>query len=278
MNKTNNKPVLLAHRGTSTMAPENTAPAFDFALYHGADVLEIDVRLSRDGEVVVIHDETLERTTNGTGKVRDFALSALKRLDAGDKFDAALAPAAAKISTDSEQSEVQTFARQGVQLLTLGELYSMYPKMRVNIDIKDNSDTAVNAVARVISKHDAASRSVVASFHDEVLEHCRLSHPWLVTSAGMNDVKRFYWWYLQGQRGASPELPGLFQLPTHYYCIPLATRHFISAVHNSGAEINYWTINQPSKMIRLIEKGADGLVTDRMDLVRDLLERGALGA
>lgn len=267
--------MLLAHRGTSIMAPENTAPAFDFAVHHGADVLEIDVRLSRDGKVVVVHDETLERTTNGTGKVRDFDLSALKRLDAGDKFDVAMARAASINSTQTERSEVHTFAGQAVQLLTLGELYSMYPQMRVNIDIKDDSELAVNAVARVISKYDATSRSVVASFHDEVLEYCRLSYPWIETSAGMNDVKRFYWWYLGGQRGAATVSPSLFQLPTQYYCIPLATRRFIRAVHNSGAQINYWTINQPSKMISLIEKGADGLVTDRMDLVSEVLKRGA---
>lgn len=258
------------------MAPENTAPAFDFGVHYGADVLEIDVRLNRDGEVIVTHDETVDRTTNGSGKVADFGLSALKRLDASYRFDHAAARAAAMSGRSVDKADHQTdnFVFDGghVQLLTLGELYSMYPRIRINIDVKDNSEAALNAVIGEISRHEAADRSVVASFHDAVLRHCRKQYPWITTSAGMADVKQFYWWYLQDRKTPWPGTVKLFQLPVRYFFLPLASRRFIEAVHRSGAQVNYWTINQPSQMKQLIDKGADGLVTDRMDLASALID------
>ncbi len=244
------------------MAPENTAPAFDFAMAHNADVLEIDVRLSRDGQVIVIHDDALDRTTNGAGVVRNIGLGELKVLDAAYWF---------KNATEKTAPDGYPFRGRGVTLLTLGELFEQYPVVRVNIDIKDNEAAAVDAVAQVIAQYQAVDRSVVASFHDDVLTHCRERHPWLYTSAGMADVKRFYWWYLKGQKGPVPVSVKLFQLPMSYFCIPLAGKHFIQAVHSVNASINYWTINKPSQMMDLWQKGADGIVTDRADLADKIL-------
>lgn len=244
------------------MAPENTAPAFDFAVDHTADVLEIDVRLSRDGQVMVIHDETLDRTTNGSGAVRNLVLSELKGLDAAYRF-----------TSNGTKTRVADYAfrGQGVRLLTLGELFERYPDIRVNIDIKDNDQVALDAVADIVSRCQAVERSVVASFHDEVLMHCRKQYSWLNTSAGMADVKQFYWWYLKGQKGPLPVSVKLFQLPVRYFCIPLAGQRFVDAVHSVGGSINYWTINQPAHMSSLWQKGADGIVTDRVDLANQIL-------
>lgn len=248
------------------MAPENTAPAFDFAMMHAADVLEIDVRISRDGQVIVIHDEALDRTTNGSGVVRNAVLGELKVLDAAYRF---------AFDSKKTKSDHFPFRGQGVTLLTLGELFEQYPDVRVNIDIKDNDSAAIDAVASVISKYQAVDRSVVASFHDDVLIHCRERYPWLCTSAGMADVKRFYWWYLKGRKGPLPVSVKLFQLPVSYFFIPLASQRFIDTLHNANILINYWTINQPSQMTSLWQKGVDGIVTDRVDLANEVLNVGA---
>lgn len=242
--------VLLAHRGTSTEAPENTAPAFEFAVHNQADILEIDVRLSRDQRVIVIHDETLDRTTNGHGLVRHALLADLKKLDAAYRF----------------QPVAGTKSYKGIALLTLPELFIQFPGIGVNIDIKDNDPDAVDAVVRNIEECAASARCRVASFHDGVLRYCRERYPLIKTSAGMADVKRFYWWYLTGQRGAPPLASSLFQLPTRYFGLSLSSQRFINAIHGADAAINYWTINEPKQMIGLLQKGADGIVTDRADL------------
>ncbi len=251
--------VLLGHRGTSTQAPENTAPAFQFAIDHHADILEIDVRLSRDNHVLVIHDETLDRTTNGSGPVRQAVLTDLKKLDAAYRFQ----PFAG----------TNLFKGQGTSLLTLSELFTQFPEIGVNIDIKDNDNHAVDAVVRDIDDCEATARCVVASFHDGVLCYCRERYPHIETSAGMSDVKRFYWWYLTGQRGAAPLACRLFQLPTQYYGLSLSSQRFIRAIHTAEGAINYWTINKPNHMRRLLQRGADGIVTDRADLASAVFKR-----
>ena len=151
---------------------------------------------------------------------------------------------------------------QGVRLLTLSELLVQFPGIGVNIDIKDKDTEAVDAVVRVIDELAAFNHCVVASFHDEVLIYCRDRYPHIKTSAGMADVKRFYWWYLTGQKGEAPLQSDLFQLPPRYFGLSLSTQRFIKSLHSAGAAINYWTINQPAQMHRLLQNGADGIVTD----------------
>ncbi len=237
------------------MAPENTAPAFDFGLSHGADVLEIDVRVSRDCEVIVIHDSTVGRTTDGSGSVREHTLAALKKLDSGYRF-----------------CVNGSYPQRGrdVRLLTLGELLQRYPEVPVNIDIKDNDPQAVALVAKVIAAASAEHRTVVASFHDSNLVCCRDQFPALRTSAGKRDVLRYYRAWLSGRPVAHTNLCQLFQLPTRYYCLSLSSERFIESIHNTGAKVNYWTINKPAQMKKLLRRGADGIVTDRADLAAEV--------
>jgi glycerophosphoryl diester phosphodiesterase len=251
------RPVLLAHRGTSVMAPENTVPAFDFAQQHCADIFEIDVRLSRDNEVMVFHDETLQRTTNGTGAVRAMTVAELKQLDAGYRFQ-----------TDNSYSARDT----GIRILTLTELLERYSSVRVNIDIKDADAAAVDAVGRTVEAFGAANRCVLASFHDAQVERCRARFPGIRLSMSMGEIKRYYARYLFGLLRGSTHSAGLFQVPVSYYGLSLSGRRFISSVHRGGGEINYWTINDPQQMRSLLERGADGIVTDRADLAVPVFE------
>lgn len=249
------KPLLLAHRGTSLLAPENTVPAFDFALAHRADVLEIDVRLSSDNQVMVFHDETLERTTNGSGLLRAKDAASLKQLDAAFHF-----------TLHGQQPARES----GVRILTLGELLDRYP-LRVNIDIKDIDEAAVVAVAEAVRDSGAADRCVLASFHDQQVYRCRALFPQLRTGMSLSEIKRYYFRFVTGQLSGDQHSAGLFQVPVSYYCLPLAGHRFIRSIHRGGGEINFWTINDPVQMKQLLSRGADGIVTDRADLACEVI-------
>lgn len=239
------------------MAPENTVPAFNFAQQYGADIFEIDVRLSRDNEVMVFHDETLERTTNGSGAVRAMTVTELKQLDAGYHF-----------KTDNSYTARGT----GIKILTLTELLERYASARVNIDIKDADAAAVDAVGRTVEALGAVNRCVLASFHDAQVERCRLRFPGIRRSMSMGEIKRYYARYLLGLLRGNSHSAGLFQVPVSYYGLSLSGRRFIRSVHRGGGEINFWTINDPQLMRELLERGADGIVTDRADLAAPVFE------
>lgn len=257
MQLANNQRVdVLAHRGTSLLAPENTLPAFEFARQHRADTLELDVRLTRDRTLVVIHDATLARTTDGNGRIADYKLIALKGLDAAYRFDA-----------DGGFPCRGT----GVQLSTISEVIAEFSGMAVNIDIKDNATVAVDVLAREVRTAGAEHRVVVASFHPAVLHYCRVKYPWLKTSACSADVKRFLWCWFKRDKRAS-ELPvSLFQLPRRYFFLSFESHWFVDAVHEAGGKIHFWTVNDAKVMRKLITKGADGIVTDRADIAANVI-------
>ncbi len=242
------------------MAPENTRPAFEFARKHSADILELDVRLSRDRELMVIHDDTVDRTTNGTGKVADMSASAISALDAGYRFY-------------FEGEQKTAFRGSGVVIDRLQELLSLYPDMHFNIDIKDNSALAVDALAKTLAQSSVQGRVVVASFHHRVLQYCRHSFPWIKTSASKVDVRQFYWSYLRGRHSVAALPTSLFQLPLRYFAISFTSPQFIDAVHEAGITIDYWTVNKPEIIAQLIEKGADGIVTDRPDIASAIVKQ-----
>lgn len=243
-----------AHRGSTVLAPENTNAAFELALSLGADVLEIDVRLSRDHEVIVTHDARVERTCDGHGAVGELTLLELKQLNAGRHF------------TDIAGRH---YRHDNIGLMTLTELFTQFPTARINIDIKDNSADAAKAVSRAIDKADAHNRVNVGSFHAKALAHFRLFSPHVTTAATQSEVAQLYF-----TRPVKKPLKYQFlQIPTQYFSLPLATRNFIAFARQRKLGVVYWTINDIETVKQLISRGADGIVTDRVDLVCNLLNR-----
>lgn len=248
------QPMLFAHRGSALLAPENTIAAFDFALQHGCHVLETDVRVSRDGTVMVTHDETLERTTNGTGRVCDTNLSELKKLNAGYRF---------------RDEKGSCYSGPTLELLTLNELFERYPGVGINIDIKDNDSAAAVAVANVVEQYNASHWVNVGSFHASVINHFRQLAPSISTTATRQEVARLVF-------GKAPDtaLPfRILQIPVSYWGIQLGRKPLINKVQRAGAKIVYWTINDAGKMNRLLDNGADGIVTDRADIARTVFNQ-----
>ena len=244
--------LLYAHRGSTVLAPENTLPAFELALSHGADIMEIDVRLSRDGHVVVFHDERVERTCNAQGRVADFTLAQLKQLDAAYHF---------------VDPHGQHYRDKGTRVLSLAELFELLPGTPINIDIKDNSHIAAEAVARTIEHADRCSTVNVGSFHAPALNHFRQLLPQVTTAATQSEVAQLYF-----KRGLYTAVKFEFlQIPLSYMGIPLATSSFISHAKQRDIKAVYWTINDRKTMQRLINRGVSGIVTDRVDIAASLL-------
>ncbi|MGQ7844134.1 glycerophosphodiester phosphodiesterase [Granulosicoccus sp. 3-233] len=247
-----------AHRGSTVLAPENTMRAFELALGLGADVLEIDVRLSRDAQVIVTHDARVDRTCNHSGAVADMTLGQLKRLDAAYHF-----------------CDLQGRAHrgQGVGLITLDELFERFPGTRINIDIKDNAPQAAQAVANSIDRASARDRVNVGSFHAPALRHFRRQAPEVSTAASQQEVAQLYFF---GKRRAHPLAYQYLQIPTSYYGIPLAAPGFMQRARQRNINLVYWTINDTATMAHLVERGAHGIVTDRVDLACSLLGKSKL--
>lgn len=239
---------IYAHRGSTLLAPENTAAAFDLAINLGADVLETDVRLSADNRLIVTHDATLERTTDATGPVCSLPASALAELDAGYRT----------VSLDGRR-----WARQGIRLMTLDELFESYPETAINIDIKDNSMQAPVEVAACVRRHGRESDTTTGSFHSAVIRQFRRVAPALRTAATLPEVASLYF---SRRRDSRPEAYQAIQIPIRWYGLSLMTQGFINRVQRKPLELCYWTINDEALMIRLARMGIDGIVTDRPDL------------
>lgn len=233
----------IAHRGASAFAPENTMAAFEKAVELGADVLELDLHLSRDGELVVIHDGTLDRTTDGHGQVYERTLEELKRLDAGRWFG-------------------EGFAGQRIPMLD--EVLDRYVgKVPLALEIKAGSDFFPGIEERVVSalrRHSAIEQAVVASFDHYALERLKEIEPTLRTAA-----------LLVGRPVSISALAGPGRADAIALEASLATKTEVEACRAAGLQLVVWVVNDPVQMRHFIALGVDGIITDRPDLLRTAL-------
>jgi glycerophosphoryl diester phosphodiesterase len=253
-------PVNFAHRGASARAPENTLEAFRLAVEAGAGGLELDVHMTRDGEVVVIHDATVDRTTDGSGAVAGIALDELRDLDAGYRFS-------------PDGGRTYPYRGRGLRIPTLAEVYERFPAASVNIDIKEPQPGAEEAVLRVIQNAGVERRSLVVSEDHAVVRRFRkVSGGHISTGASRLEIAAFY--ILSGlrlERLMHPACDAL-QVPLEYGGIALVTPRFLEAAHSLGVRVDVWTINDPGEMRRLLDLGVDVIMTDRPETLAGLLE------
>lgn len=243
------KPRLFGHRGASGEAPENTMAAFQRAVDLGVEYIELDVQAAEDGQIMVIHDATIERTTNGLGGVSAYSLAALQQLDAGYRFS-------------PDDGKTLPFRASDVIIPSLKEVLSSFPNVKFTVEIKQlepSIEEQVFAVVRDCGKADDVS---LASEHDAVLVRVRELAPDIPTNLGYNEVADFI------QRVATDHLQGYqpagqaLQIPPKYQDIPLVTEQTVAAAHQLGLEIHVWTINDPHEMNSLLDLGVDGVMSD----------------
>ncbi len=269
------RPVVLAHRGASAEAPENTLPAFALAESQGADALEIDVRLTADGVVVVHHDGTVDRLTEGRGPVRALSLEGLRRLDAGHRF-----------STDGGRTF--PYRGRGVVVPTLAETFAAHPALGVNIDLKDHDAAMARATVETVHNAGAAGRTLLASFDAGVLAEVRRLDPTIATGLAQAEARIFYYAYWRRcwlparspdtigaalrAAGRLPRSARALQVPPRHRGLRLVTRGSVAAAHAAGLAVHVWTIDEPLEMGRLLALGVDGIVSNRPAVARKVID------
>ncbi|MBO8435922.1 MAG: glycerophosphodiester phosphodiesterase [Spirochaetes bacterium] len=242
-------PRIVAHRGDSKYYPENTLPAFISAAELGVDVIETDVHLTKDGKIVIWHDPTLDRNTNGTGTLESHTLEELKALDAGYTF-----------TTDDGKS--YPFRGKGIQLATLDEVLKALPEARFNIDLKSKDTEIVEHYIEVIRSNKAEDRVCTASFHLENLKRVRTLAPDLLTSITTVEVVPLVFRQKLHILPSAFKRKTIFQIPTKQCGIRIITPSFVNDMHKRDAIIMVWTINQKEDMKYLYSIGVDTIMTD----------------
>lgn len=254
------RPLVMAHRGGRALWPENTLYAFERAVEMGVDVLEMDIHTTADGALVVMHDDTVDRTTNGSGPIHSFTLEELKGLDAGYTW-----------SPDDGQSF--PYRGQGISVPTVDEVFAAFPGVPLNIEIKQEEPSMVSSFCQLIRDHDLADQVLVASFHKETMAEFRQECPEVATSTGTTETVSIFvrsMLFLEDTYGPPAEAA---QVPEYRSGLHVLTRRFIDAAHNRNLEVHAWTINEEDDMQRMISLGVDGIITDYPDRLLILLDR-----
>lgn len=238
------RPLNLGHRGASADAPENTLAAFRRAAELGADGIEFDAKLSRDGVVVILHDATVDRTTDGSGRVSDLSLAELKQLDAGAKFSAKFA---------------------GERIPTLEEtLDAIGDRLLINIELTNYASRNDGLEAKVLElmlRHPWRERIMLSSFNPIALRRVKRAAPQVVCGLLTLPGRMFQ----AGRILFARLIPGLDAHHPHH---SMTTAGFVRRAHARGQKVNTWTVNAEAEMRRLIAIGVDALMTDQPDVLR----------
>jgi glycerophosphoryl diester phosphodiesterase len=253
-------PLVIAHRGGALLWPENTLFAFRRAAELGADMLEMDLRATADGAIVVLHDETVDRTTDGMGPVRALTLERLRRLDAAHRWSA---------------DGGRTFPLRGAGLVvpTLEEVLRALPRTPMTLEIKQREPSLAAALCRAIRAEGASGRVLVASFHDAEVRSFRRHCPEVATSATAGEARAFV--LLSRVAPSPPYTPPAqaLQLPERLGSLRVITPRLVDAARRRGFQVHAWTVDEEADMRRLLGLGVDGIVTDRPDRLLEILGR-----
>ncbi len=241
------RPLLFAHRGASALAPENTVEAFDLAARFGADVLEMDVHMTTCGEVVVLHDPTLERTTDGSGPVAAMSYNDLRRLDAGFRF--------------TTPNGAKPFLGRGCTVPRLEEVLRTFAHLGFNIEIKQANPSVVPAVLRLLERF--APRAVVLAAGDpQVMQQIEAASPGCALGLSTSQIKQVMWAATTGWSVPAALHGRALQIPPRWRGIPVATRRVLACARRCGMAVHVWTINEPRAAARLLTYDIDGLMSD----------------
>lgn len=224
--------------------------AIDNGMALGSDGLEIDVQLSADGIPVVIHDQTIDRTTDRTGPVSSLTAAELARVDAGYRF---------------ELNGEHPFRGQGIGIPILDDVLAKYPQTRVIIEMKGGSRELALAVGHSIRRASAVDRTCVGSFYQESVTAMRAEFPEVITSAATNEAR----WTLHRSWVRWPWISAqpyfAFQVPERAGRMRVVSPAFVRQVHRQGQVLQVWVVNERDDIRRLLDWGVDGIISDRPD-------------
>jgi glycerophosphoryl diester phosphodiesterase len=254
------EPRVIAHRGGRGLWPENTLHAFRKATDLGVDVLEMDIRQTADGVLVVLHDETVDRTTDGSGPVAGLTLSRLRELDAGYRWS-------------PDGGKTHPHRGQGLTVPSLREIFNALPGARMNLEIKTRDGTLSKPLCQLIREHRSEPLVVVASFGQDAMDAFRSACPGVATAATAEEARQLF-------RLTALFLDPLFepraevlQVPERLRDLEVLTPRFVRAARRLNLKIDVWTVNEPEDMKRLIALPVDGIMTDYPDRMLALIRK-----
>lgn len=268
--------VAYAHQGGEFEAPSSTLHAIDRAIALGATGIELDVHATKDGELVVCHDPTVDRTTNAAGAIVEMTLGELRELDNAYWFvpgEAAVRGRAA----DEYPLRGRAPADRRFGVATLSEVFELVGACALNLDIKQTAPAVApyeEALAAALSDCPRPELVIVASFHDAATDRFRELAPEIATSPGQNEVTAFVQSVIRGE-DPDPSIArhAAIQVPPRAFGVELVTEAFVESAHGHGLAVHVWTIDDPSEIRRLCRLGVDAVMSDRPStLVGTLVE------
>lgn len=253
-------PLNFGHRGFAAKFPENTLLSFQEAIEAGADVLELDVHLSMDDHLIIIHDETVNRTTNGNGLVRKKTISELKKLDAAYHYK-------------NNDKNAYPFRNLQIKISTLSELFAEIPHIKFNIDIKQHDKKTCEILLGTIREFKMENQVLaVSSDYDTISYFRKISQNQIATGASSKEIKKFLFgdnlpfWKCNFEADA-------LQVPEWYYGFKIVTKNFIRKAHNKNIAVHAWTVNEEDSIKDLLILGIDGIMTDYPDVLRKTISK-----
>lgn len=254
------KPTLhIAHRGGALLAPENTLVAFRSAVdTWRTNMLELDVHLSKDGELMVIHDATVDRCTDGTDAIADLTVAELEKLDAGYRF-----------TTDGKTFP---FRGQGVRIPTLREVLRAFPGLPLNLDVKNDVRDVEHALAGVLREENALGHVTIGSEDDALADRLARAMPGACVFYPREALTDYV---LTAKQGGIPEPDERFavlDMPLYLQGFRLIDPMFLEVARTQGKWVNVWVVDDPLEMRKLRMEGVGGIMTDRPDLLRQVLD------
>ncbi|MGB7876396.1 MAG: glycerophosphodiester phosphodiesterase [Anaerolineales bacterium] len=253
-------PLVIAHQGGDGLWPGDTLYAFEHAVELGVDVLEMDLHITKDGVLVINHDETVDRTSDGTGNIEDMNLAEIKKLDAGYDWS-------------NDGGDTFPYRGMGITIPTLEEIFQTFPQYHMTIEIKTTERPMAASFCDMIRAYNMQDKILVASFLDERMEEFRRACPEVATSSARQETTVFVL-LSKGFLGRlySPSFNAL-QVPEKSGGIIVMTAQFVRAAHERNLRVEPWTIDDPEQMKMYIAWGVDGVMTDRPDLMLEILGR-----
>lgn len=251
-------PLVIAHAG-SELYPTDTFYALE--KYHdmGVDILEMDLHMTADGEIILIHDDTLERTTDGSGDVQEMTLAEIQAFDAGYYW--------------TQDDQTYPFRGLGITVPTLRQVFEAFPDSAMIMEIKQDTPSMATPLCDLIRQYNMQNKVMVPSFSHTALQEFRQVCPEIATAASEDEVRDFVIrGFLLMAGTITPQYQAL-QVPESRDGIPVVTRLLLWFARNRNVEVHIWTINEPDDMQRFIDMGLDGIMTDRTDTLLEILGR-----
>lgn len=256
-------PWVIAHQGGDGLRPSNTLIAFQHAVDLKVDVLEMDIHSTSDGVLVTIHDDTVDRTTDGSGRVQEFTFEALQALDAGYHWPT--------LAEESDRED-RPFRGQGISIPSLEEIFIAFPEMPMNIEIKQKEPSITQPFCDLIFEYNMQDQVLVASFHRETITEFREVCPGIPTSGVENEIRNFFILntLFLGRTYQSPA--NAFQVPEKFGSLQVITPRFVRNAQQHNVAVHVWTVNSEEQMRAMLAAGVDGIITDYPDLLIETIE------